>query len=196
MYDSDDLADDEEDEAALSDLEGIIEEEEEEEEEEPEEEEEDSEDELSDEEEDEEEGIQTVEDDPDDIPSIPATVGEIKGLRYYIGNRMLKTKKDLESQIRNGHVSKNHIWVAYKPKGHPDQEAPWTGLVIDGEKTLLNKWIKTRSKTSINARKDDFPPEVEEYAVQVYQEFCEKTKGMKQKDVKKLALRPHREMMG
>ena len=182
MYDSDDLADDEQDEDVLSGLEDILEEEEE-----------DLEDELPDEEED--EGIQTVEDDPDDIPSIPATVGEIKGLRHYIGKRMLRTKKDLESQIRNGRVSKDHIWVAYKPKGFEDQEAPWTGLVIDGEKTLLNKWIKARSKSYINARAGDFPLEVEEHAVQVYQAFYEKTKGMKQNEVKKLAKKTHKEMM-
>ena len=119
--------------------------------------------------------IKTVADDPTDN-NVIKTWSDITGIRYYNGDHIVKTKRDLDKLIASNQrnpakgVPEKLFWVAFKrgAKG-TDQQVPWTTVVHDGKERHLDKWINERSKRAPQKDREGlFPSEAEEHAISVY----------------------------
>lgn len=125
-------------------------------------------------------GIKTVADDPTD-DNVIKIWSDITGIRYYNGNDMVKSKKDLDKLIDTNQknptkgVPEKLFWVAFKRGANgTDEQVPWTTVVYDRKERHLDKWINERLKRAQpKDRENLFPSEVEEHAISVYRKMCE-----------------------
>lgn len=125
--------------------------------------------------------IPTKADDDDDEQELPTAAKDITGFRYYDGNVEVRNKRAMGKLLATG-APKEFFWVGYKIRG-VDMQCPWTTIVLDGKKKLLDNWVKMRIKSG-GKLKEIFPPEVEDQALQVYMEICKMTQSNKQEHEK------------
>lgn len=115
--------------------------------------------------------------DDDDQQELPTLAKDITGFRYYDGNVEVTSKRAMAKLLATG-APKEFFWVGYKIGG-VDMQCPWTTIVLDGKMKLLDNWVKARIKSGGKFKKN-YPPEVEEIALQVYKGICERTQSNKQ----------------